>query len=68
MGCVQKSEFQIFASKGLRGGNKLEKNYFLFYLSFTSSSSLKVHLQSLKRFQRFEERIQFIQEEDLRMS
>ena len=39
-----------FWSKSLGGGNKLEKNYFLLHIYFTSLSPLEVHLQSLKRF------------------
>ena len=68
MGCAQKSEYQIFDSKGLERENKLEKNYFIIYLYFTSLSSLEVHLQPLKRFQRIEERIQIGQEDGLCMS
>ena len=68
MGCAQKSKFQIFGSKGLGKENKLEKIYFLLYLSFIFLSPLEVHLQSLKKFQRFEEKIQISREKDLRTS
>ena len=68
MGCAQKSEFQIFDPLGLGRKNKLKKNYFFLHIFFISSSPLEVHLQSLKKFQRFEEKIQISQEEDLRAS
>ena len=56
MRCVQKPKFQVFGSKGLGEENKLEKNYFLLHLSFTSSSLLEVYLQTLERFKKFKER------------
>ena len=68
MGCAQKLEFQVFGSKDLGRENKLEKNYFLLYLSLTFLSPPVAYLPSLERFQKFEERIQIDQEEGLHAS